>query len=286
MRILWQTPLTDTIVDIIRLGIEVAKWLKPACVLSLIIATSTQAQTFAPTGPLTFEVASIKPSPPDAVAAGVRPAPGGRRYIGIQTLRSYLYVAYQVRPEQIAGGPGWIDTELYELNAEAERPSGIEELHVMLQNLLTERFKLRFHFDTTQMQSYVLTVDKAGLKNLKVHPDVTGGSVVLDRTVEQVVHEKWSAHCASMDFFVWRFSAWLEQPMVNQTGLNGCFDFDLTFTREPRAGTPLREIPDGTDTSGPTIYQALLAQLGLRFESKKAPVETMVIDHAEPAVEQ
>ena len=262
------------------------KRLKHSCILTLIIATSAVAQKFAPTGPLTFEAASIKPSPPNTAAAGVRPAPGGRRYIGIQTLRSYLYVAYQVRPEQIVGGPGWMDTELYELNAEAEKPSSIEALHVMLQNLLTGRFKLRFHFDTTQMQSYVLTVDKAGTKNLKPHPDVTGGSVTLDRTVDQVVHEKWSAHCASMDFFVWRFSAWLEQPMVNQTGLDGCFDFDLSFTRAPWAGTPLRDVPEGTDTSGPTIYQALLAQLGLRFESKKAPVETMVIDHAERAVEQ
>jgi uncharacterized protein (TIGR03435 family) len=156
----------------------------------------------------------------------------------------------------------------------------------MLQNLLTERFKLRFHSDTKEMESYVLTVDKGGPRNLRARPDSSGGDVALDRTVEQVVHEKWNAHCASMDFFVWRFSAWLEQPMANQTALKGCFDFELTFTREPRVGTPLREVPDGIDTSGPTIYQALLAQLGLRFESKKAPVETMVVNYAERATEQ
>jgi uncharacterized protein (TIGR03435 family) len=73
---------------------------------------------------------------------------------------------------------------------------------------------------------------------------------------------------------------------MNQTGLNGCFDFELTLTREPSAGTPLREVPEGTDASGPTICQAMLGQLGLRFESKKAPVQTMVIDRAERAVEQ
>lgn len=258
-----------------------------AWMLTVIIATCAAAQKFAPTGPLTFEVASIKPSPTNAAAGAINPAPGGGRYFGVQTLWSYLYVAYQVRPEQIIGGPGWMDSELYDLNAEAEKPSSIEDLHVMLQNLLTERFKLRFHFDTKEMESYVLTVDKDGPRNLKVHPGSgSGGDVSLYRTVEQVVHEKWSAHCASMDFFVWRFSAWRERPMVNQTALKGCFDFELTFTREPRAGTPLQEVPDGIDTSGPTIYQALLAQLGLRFESKKAPVETMVVDHAERATEQ
>lgn len=248
---------------------------------AIVTAAVAVAQTFAPTGSLTFEVASLKRSQPSAASSEVRPA-GGRRYVGNQTpLRSYLYVAYQVRPEQIVGGPGWVDSELYDMNAEAEKPASIEDLHIMLQNLLTERFKLRFHYDAKEMQAYVLTVDKNGPKNLKAHPNATSGDVSLQRTVDQVVHEKWSARCASMNFFVWRFSAWLEQPMVNQTGLNGCFDFDLTFTREPRAGTPLREVPDGIDTSGPTINQALLAQLELRFESKKAAVETMVIDSAE-----
>lgn len=243
-----------------------------------------KAQSFAPTGPLTFEVASIKPSQPGASPGAIQPAAGGKRYVGIQTLRSYLYVAYQVRPEQIKGGPKWIDSDVYDLNAEAGEPSTIEELHIMLQNLLTQRFKLRFHLVEKEMPAYVLTVDKSGPKNMQPRANPAGGDINLDRKVEGVVHEQWKAHCASMDFFVWRFSAWLEQPMVNQTGLTGCFEFNLAFTREPLPGTPLRQIPDGTDTSGPTIYQALLNQLGLRFESKKAPVPAMVIEHAERPV--
>jgi len=191
---------------------------KAACGLTLVAAVFSYAQTFAPTGPLTFEVASIKPSQPNAAPGGVHPAPGGRRYVGTQALRTYLYVAYQVRPEQIVGGPHWTDTELYDLNAEAEKPSTIEDLHVMLQNLLTERFHLRFHFKREEMDSYVLTVDKSGPKTLKARSGAGGGDFAIDRTVTDVVHEKWTAHCASMDFFVWQFSAWLDQPMVNQTG--------------------------------------------------------------------
>ena len=148
---------------------------KPTCGLTLAVAVFSYAQTFAPTGPLTFEVASIKPSQPNAAPGGVHPAPGGRRYVGTQVLRTYLYVAYQVRPEQIVGGPRWADTELYDLNAEAEKPSSIEELHVMLQNLLTERFHLRFHFKREEMHSYVLTVDKSGPKNLKARSGAGGG---------------------------------------------------------------------------------------------------------------
>jgi uncharacterized protein (TIGR03435 family) len=132
-------------------------------VAAVLLATAAaSAQTFAPTGSLTFEVASIKRSQVDAEERGIRPAPGGRRYIGNESLRSYLYVAYQVRPEQIAGGPGWLDSELYDLNAEAEKPSSIEDLHIMLQNLLSERFRLRFHYVAKEMQAYVLAVDQAG----------------------------------------------------------------------------------------------------------------------------
>lgn len=253
---------------------------------ALLVSAAASGQTFAPTGSLTFEVASIKRSVPGAAELGIRPAPGGRRYIGNESLRSYLYVAYQVRPEQIIGGPGWVDSEIYDLNAEAETASSIQDLHIMLQNLLTERFRLRFHYDAKEVPAYVLSVDKNGPRNLTAHPNASGGDVILQRTVDQMVHEKWSAHCASMDFFVWRFSAWLDQPMVNQTALEGCFDFELTFTRELR-GRQASQVVDGfpIDTSGPTIYQALQNQLGVKFESKKASVQRMVIDSAERPTE-
>lgn len=147
-----------------------------------LLTVGAAGQAFAPTGSLTFEVASIKPSTPGEAYVGIHPTPGGQRYVAASSpLRDYLYVAYQVRPEQITGGPGWVETEFYDMNAEAERPASIEDLHIMLQNLLTERFKLRFHYETKEMPAYVLTVDKGGPKNLKVHPNASGGDVHLDR---------------------------------------------------------------------------------------------------------
>ncbi len=258
----------------------------------LAIATATAAlltaQTFAPTGTLTFEVASIRPTRSDEPHAVLRPAPGGRRYTAAgQTLRALLWVAYQVKPEQIAGGPGWLDTDRYDLNAEADKGYNIEDLHIMLQNLLTEKFKLRFHRATKQMAVYALTVDQGGPKNLKSHPTPSGGEVFLDQKTEELVHAKWTAHCASMDFFGWRLSRILDRPAINQTQLAGCYDFELTFTRELPPGFEEGQLFNGApiDTYGPTIYQALRAQLGLKLESKKGPVDTMVIDHAERAAE-
>lgn len=244
----------------------------------LAIPTLTLAQSFAPRGSQVFEVASIKPTPPNTKSTGVRPAPGGKRYVGSGIpLRSYLYVAYQVRPEQIAGGPNWVDSELYDLNAEADQVTSIENLHIMLQNLLTDRFKLQFHFEKKVMQAYLLTVDKNGPRNLTAHPSPSAGEVVLDQSVGPGLN-KWHAHCAPMNFFTWRLSQTVPDPIINQTALEGCFDFDLNFVREQFPSSP--GVPPLGSVVGPSIYDALKNQLGLKLDSNKALVEVMVIDHA------
>jgi uncharacterized protein (TIGR03435 family) len=251
-------------------------------------AVVAAGQAFAPTGSLTFDVASIKPSRPGAEEGGLHPAPGGLRYIGSNwVLRNYLSVAYQVKPSQIAGGPGWVDTEFYDLNAEAEKPSSIEALHIMLQNLLTERFKLRFHFETKEMSAYVLTVDKGGPKSLKVHPEAGGGDLNFNKSAEQFLHEAWTARCASMDYFAFVLSPIFDRPILNQTGLNGCFDFQIKFTQELPPNLQEGQLVNGVpiDASGPAIFQALQVQLGLKLESKKTPVATLFLDHAERPVE-
>jgi uncharacterized protein (TIGR03435 family) len=246
-------------------------------------------QAFAPRGDLKFEVATIKPAPPQAPDGGVRPAPGGRRYVGTGLpLRSYLYVAYQVKEEQIAGGPAWVDKERWDLNAEAEKPAGIEDLHIMLQNILTEKFKLQFHFEKRPTQAYVLTVDKGGPTNLTVRERTPGSDFILDMASEQPFHQKWNAHCVSLNFFTWRLSGWQDRPIINQTGLDGCFDFEFNFTQNLPAGMQDGQLVNGVpvDGSAPNVYQALQNQLGLRMEARRAPVETMVIDHAERPAEE
>ena len=95
---------------------------------------------------LKFEVASIKPTRSAGDSMGIRPSPGGERYIASNvTLKLLITVAYRIRADQVAGGPAWMDADRYDMNAKAERPSSIEELHAMLQDLLVDRFKLHFH---------------------------------------------------------------------------------------------------------------------------------------------
>src|SRR5690348_4760992 len=111
----------------------------------------------APSGPR-FEVASIKLSEPGQNMRGIRPAPGGQRYVATNaTLRMMLLIAYRLKNDQLTGGPDWIDNEGYDMNAKAERPSSVEELHIMLQNLLAERFHLQFHRQSKELPVYVLS---------------------------------------------------------------------------------------------------------------------------------
>jgi uncharacterized protein (TIGR03435 family) len=252
-----------------------------AIVLVNLHAARAQAPAATPTS-LEFDVVSLKPSQPGGRGGGIRPAPGGERYVASNvTLKLLITVAYRIKEAQVAGGPAWIDTDLYDMNAKAERPSSIEELHMMLQNLLTTRFKLRFHRQTKELPVYALLVDKGGTK-LQPHQAQSAGDPWIEPAFEQL-KMTWHAKFVPMDYFAWRLSLLLDRPVLDQTELTGGYDFDLRFTREPPAGLPEGALLNGApiDTSGPTLFEALRQQLGLKLERTKGPVDIMVIDHAE-----
>ncbi len=187
---------------------------------------------------LRFEVASIKPSQSSGGMMGIRPAPGGERYVATNiTLKLLITVAYRIRADQVAGGPAWMDTAAFDMNAKAERPSTLEELHAMLQNLLADRFKLAFHRESKEMPIYALTVDKDGPK-LKPHAASNAGDPFIDQTMDHFPQMTWHATFAPMDYFAWRLSMILDRPVVDQTHLQGGYDFDLSFARDLPPGFP------------------------------------------------
>jgi uncharacterized protein (TIGR03435 family) len=243
--------------------------------LAVALAAAAQNQ------PLKFEVVSIRPCQPDKGPNGMRPMPGGERYVaGCGPLRPTLWTSYWLQPDQVVGGPDWIDKDNFYIEGLAARPSTIGELHVMMQNALVERFNLQFHREFKDVQAYVITLDKDGPKNLREHTPTNASDLAIDRTGEGL-HEKWVAKASPMDFFVWRLGLKLSRPVIDQTGLRaGGYDFDLSFTNDLPALTPGAPPPD-LDTSGPTIFQAFREQLGLKLDARKAPVEVLIIDHAE-----
>jgi bla regulator protein blaR1 len=134
--------------------------------VGMMNAPAVQAQSTAATMPR-FEVASIKPSSqegPDVKRPGldVRMLPGGRLVAKEVLLRYFIQNAYGVEPFQISGGPAWIDSAYYDINAKAEGNPNNSQLRLMMRALLEERFKLRLHHETKELPVYELTAANSG----------------------------------------------------------------------------------------------------------------------------
>lgn len=223
---------------------------------------------------LEFEVASVKPSNQDSQGGIIKPLPGGQTYVATNMpVKVMIKLMFHLNDRQISGGPGWLDKDLFDIEAKADRPRTIDELHVMFQNLLIDRFNLQFHKEMRTLPAFELLVDKSGPKLTENHSPEN-----FDIPVRPTGFGKMEATHCSMSYFSWLLSQRLDKPVIDQTGLTRFYDFKLEWTPEPPPGVDAASLPA---TNGPDIYTALREQLGLKLESRKGPVEVMVIDHIE-----
>jgi uncharacterized protein (TIGR03435 family) len=212
-----------------------------------------------------FEVASVKP------AAAGRPGGGlitghGRITVSSETLKRCIMGAYGVGPNLIAGGPAWLDSDRFEIVATSGRgEDGDRELMVMLRTLLAERFKLAVHRETRSMAALVLEVAKGGPKLEKAEDGA--GSTQNGRGLIE-------ARVITMTRFAEVLSRQTDLPVVDRTGLEGSFNLKLSFR-------PENARPGDEAMERPALVDAVQQQLGLRLESRKMPIEVLMIDHAE-----
>jgi uncharacterized protein (TIGR03435 family) len=197
-----------------------------------------------------------------------------------------IQVAWRIKAEQIVGGPAWLANDRFDLEAKAARPSGSDELHRMLMNMLSDRLHLRFHHETKEMPVYALMLDKAGPK-LTPHAAANAGQVWIDQTEEKALHVKMKATSVPMDYFAFRLGLAMDRPVIDQTGLQGPYDFNLEYTRQLPPEFPAGAKLNGEepDTSGPSIYAAVKQQLGLDLRPQKGQADVIVIDHIEKPTE-
>jgi bla regulator protein blaR1 len=237
-------------------------------------AQSIDAKTPGPA----FEVASIKPSRPDDRASFIRPAPGGGITAENVTLKTLVKTAYGIQDFQLSGGPGWLDSNGYDVQAKAEAQIGFDKIRLALRKLLADRFHLAIHTETKELPVYALVVAKSGPKFQEAKRAAQDGDGGFHwgrgHTYGQMV---------TMAEFVEVLSGVLGRPVLDDTAIKGRFDLKLEWTPE---GFVPRERPAGNnepqiDPNGPSIFTAIQEQLGLRLESRKGPVEILVIDHAE-----
>jgi uncharacterized protein (TIGR03435 family) len=221
--------------------------------------------------PDSFEVASLKPSRPGTGLTSTLDAAQFR--CTAHTLMHFIMSAYpdiEVQPWKVSGGPPWLNNDTWDLSAKLppNMPTEQEPLYrraeQMLRNFLTEEFKLRTHRETKEFPVYALAVAKNGSK---LKPSAASQFNV------KFGRGRLEFHHQSISGLARYLSQAADRPVIDQTGLQGFFDFTLEWTPD----TPQ---PDPT-ASGPSIYTAIEEQLGLKLQPEKSPVEFLVIDHAE-----
>ena len=244
--------------------------------LATIALTALPAQPQETQAPLTFDVAAIRFSNPDQVNGSIKALPGGHGYTAQNIpVKLMISLMYKVPMRQIKGGPDWIDSLRFNVEARADHPYSLDDLHTMYQNLLAERFGLKFHRESKEGPVFALTVDPAGLK-MKVNTSPQDFSIPVNGGPAHVVGRR-----VPMNYLCWWLGQMLQQderPVIDLTGLNQNYDFDLSF---------MPVLPPGASADGlptelrdlPSLFVAVREQLGLKLEPQKGPVEYLVIDH-------
>jgi uncharacterized protein (TIGR03435 family) len=224
-----------------------------------------------------FSVATIKPSPPDAVAVtqirGNRFATEGTTFIDL-----FKY-AYNVHPDQVVGGPDWLRTQKFDILADPEtekRPSS-DQIKAMVQRLLVDRFHLVMHQEQKALSVYALVKTADTPKLTKTTADPNGIPVVGYNPKGEL--QVGNATMANFATFLQRFV--LDRPAVDQTGIAGHFDLALRWTPDnPPAGAKPDD-PQVNASAPPYLFTAIREQLGLKLQPAKAATEVFLIDRVE-----
>lgn len=268
--------------------------MKPLALVCLVLCSSFFAQTNSPGATSAFEVASVKPSAGAADRALVQAVPG-RLLMENFAPRTLIVLAYGVADYQVNGGPSWIGSDRYDVQAKAENGDAtIQQMEgPMLQALLVERFKLAFHRETQQLPVYELTRVRG---SARLQPTKEGSCTVysLDAPPPSAAAARGATFCGyphltqsgvtraldgkgvSMATLAGDIARTVRRSVIDKTGLTGTYDLHLEWI-----DAPLNDIPNPETSDRPSIFTAVTEQLGLKLESAKGPVEVIVIDRME-----
>jgi bla regulator protein blaR1 len=242
------------------------------------------AQTAGNSAEPVFDVATIRPSMPGAGGATYSFTADGGIKVANGTLKGMMEMAYDVRDFQIVGGPGWTDSESFDVvaknttveadSATGNSGSGIQQARLRLRALLGERFRLLIRQESKDLPEYVLTVARNGPK-IKANQS-TGPNAGINAACGQM-----TATHATMANLAYKLSRALDRPVLDQTALTGNYDFVLSWTPETGPCATSDSAPAANSPAGPSLFTAIQEQLGLKLESAKGPVDVLVIDRAE-----
>lgn len=228
-----------------------------------------------------FEVVTIKPSDPNRPGKGFTVR--GRHVMTFNTsVNDLITFAYGLHVKQIVGAPAWFATDKFDVDGVPDvegRPSA-QQMRLLLQSALTDRFKLTFHHDKKELSVYALEIGKGGPKLTETISQPSGPRNFLFRNLGNLT----VTNSTMQDFCNGMQGAVMDKPVVDHTGLTARYDFNLKWTPdesqfEAMGGfkPPTTEDPNAP----PSLPTAMQEQLGLKFDATKAPAEVFVIDHVE-----
>jgi uncharacterized protein (TIGR03435 family) len=240
-------------------------------VIGLLLAcVAAFAQTLA------FEVATITLA--KSGGNGGITADPGRLSARNVSLKELIFEAYQMPYSQILGGPAWMGSDMYDVEAKSDQPAGRDQLRLMLRALLRDRFKLAAHTEKKEMRVYTLRVIPGANK---LQPAVEGAASAPQKSAPGVQRFR-----GELSRFAGLLAVQLSIPMptdpgtpsratgpivpvLDQTGLSGIYDIDVNLFSDPSADTF-------------TAWQrALREKYGLQLEAQKQPMDVLVVDRAE-----
>jgi len=268
--------------------------------------------------PAQFEVASIRPSAPGTfgqVGLGLH-IDGSQVSIRQFALKDSIAIAFNLKQYQVTG-PDWLATEKFDIVAKLPDGAPRDQVRAMLQALLLDRFQMKTHHETKDFSVYAVVVAKSGLKMKEVPADpvvdAPDGQKPADRgTVNVSVSggrggvvanygngsyftlgdNRIDAKKMQMNYVADMLARFEDRPVVDMTELKGKYDFTLTFSEEDYHAMMIRAAlssgvalpPEAIQAmeraSGDSLFSALQA-VGLKLESRKAPLDILVIDHVE-----
>jgi uncharacterized protein (TIGR03435 family) len=263
-----------------------------------------------------FEVASVKQNQDkERYFSGMIPETGGRLHAQNVTVNMLIMRAYRLQEYQILGGAAWLHDVGYDIEAKGGANATIEQMNLMLQPLLEDRFHLKFHRETRELPVFALTVTRGGSK---LHAPKEGGCVKADGVPPPASGASPPTPCGSLNFWgaganrgmravggdvsmpdlIRSLSMAVGRPVLDRTGITTRFDVLLEFTPDDTTDglmsgmgsvqghrESMLALAAGGLGAPPNILTALQEQLGLKLDSTKGPVEVLVIDHVERPAE-
>jgi uncharacterized protein (TIGR03435 family) len=272
-----------------------------------------------PLPPLEFEVAEIKmvmPGAPPVPGGPIGILPGGRVNLPGLPLRLAISLAWNITPsDEIAAAPRWLDTTRFDIIAKVPaefappggQPASLNDLGPMLQALLKDRFKMKTHFEDRPVTAYTLVAEKPRMKKADpssrtgckagTAPGTVSSSVGTFRLPGRLITCQNITMAQFVDQLQFIAGPYIRYPVVDATGIEGGWDFTLTFSPIPpnqiaglRGATPFGPVagpgagngPEAADpVGGVSFFDAVEKQLGLKLETAKRSYPVFVIDHIE-----